>query len=109
MMIGTDCTGSCKSNYHTITTIFHFNFEVLPNKLYRPHNIIIMPKIQYLSSTFLVASRPLYAIPVEFGSYCHNGLKAIMKMKYDNEGQQTPREAKCHMAFAQVSNKIPKR
>ena len=30
-------------------------------------------------------------------------------MKYDNEGQQTPREAKCHMAFAQVNNKIPKR
>ena len=56
-----------------------------------------------------MASRLLYAIPVEFGSYCHNGLKAIMKMKYDNEGQQTPREAKCHMAFAQVSNKIPKR
>ena len=37
VVIGTDCTGSCKSNYHTITTmtVSRFNEEGKPGQLFK--------------------------------------------------------------------------
>jgi hypothetical protein len=46
VVIGTDCTGSCKSNYHTITTTMAPN----KNRALICHGLISKDKISYLQN-----------------------------------------------------------
>jgi hypothetical protein len=52
VVIGTDCTGSCKSNYHTITT------TTAPKEIYEKTNdyliVCFFVYIQYVISWYLV-------------------------------------------------------
>ena len=42
LVIGTDCIGSCKSNYYTITTTTALVFQFIQQQLTLKHNLILI-------------------------------------------------------------------
>ena len=64
VVIGTDCTGSCKSNYHTIMTRMA-SFKLIIDKFVDCHNIIVL----------FFESGIKYPLPQQYFIYCYANFK----------------------------------